>query len=116
MADIEKGLNPADFVFRAPTQNVDGSPIDGTLTYTIYRLSDENDPASAQPYLVLPPSLNQRQDGAYVVQLPDFVAGRHVIALTASDLDGDESALSNTLGFTQTAVGVAPSPPAFLDA
>ena len=116
MADIEKGNNPPELVFQAPTTNVDGSPIDGELTYTIYRLADENDPSSAQEYLVLPPNLNQRQDGAYVLQFPGFVAGRHVIAMTATDIDGDESALSNTLGFTRTAVGVPPNPPAFLDA
>jgi len=111
MADVEKGLNPADFVMQPPTQNVDGTAIDGDLTYKIYRLGDENDLSTAIEYLTLPPSLNQEADGTYIIQLPQFVAGRHVIAMTASDIDGDESALSNTLGFTRTAVGVPPEAP-----
>ena len=115
MADIEKGLNPAEFKFWAPTQNVDGTPVDGPLTYKVYRFGDEADPGTAQEYITLPPDLNQDVDGAYIVPLPQFVAGRHVIALTASDIDGDESALSNTLGFTKTAVGVPPSPPVLSD-
>jgi len=114
MADIEKGINPSDFSFTAPTANVDGSPIDGPLTYTVYRYGDENDPGSAQEYISLPPGLVPEASGDYVVQLPAFVAGRHVISLTATDIDGDESALSNTLGFTKTAVGVPPSPPVLL--
>lgn len=118
MADLEKGLNPPELVFQAPTTNEDGSPIVGDLSYMLYRADDEaslvRDPANQ--YLTLPANLNQRADGAYVLQFPHFAPGRHVIALTAIDIDGDESRLSNTMGFERSSPGVQPSPPVFLDA
>ena len=111
MAAIEKGINPANFKFRAPTENVDGSPVTQSLTYAVYTY-DENEQNPVR-YLDLPPTLNQDVDGAYVVPIEDFPVGRTVIALTATDEDGEESAFSQTLGFRLTD-GVAPNPPLLL--
>lgn len=109
MADIEKGKNPQNFKFQAPTENVDGSPISGPLVYKVYRADNETDPLVE--YLTLPSSLNQDVDGNYVVPVEDFSEGRHVIALTATDAEGDESGFSNTLGFS---IAVAPKAPTIL--
>ena len=111
MADIEKGLNPAEYSFQAPTENVDGSPVSGPLTYNVYRKELESDPFG-DPYLTLPPGLVE-VDGRYTVQIDNFVPGRHVIALTATDIDLEESDFSNTLGFRITD-GIAPQPPLLL--
>ncbi len=110
MADIEKGNNPADYSFQAPTENVDGTPVTGPLTYSVYRKSADGDSFGTIPYLALPPSLVEVA-GRYTVPIENFVEGRHIIALTATDADGDESAFSNTLGFS---INVAPNPPLLL--
>ena len=39
MADIEKGKNPENLRWQAPTENVDGSAISGPLSYNLYRRS-----------------------------------------------------------------------------
>ena len=109
MADIEKGKNPANFKFQAPTENVDGSPVDGPLTYTVYQTDEDG--TNPQAVMQLPPSLNQDVDGNYIVPIENFVEGRWVIALTATDVQGDESGLSNTLGFS---IAVAPKAPLLL--
>lgn len=109
MADIEKGKNPTNFKFQAPTKNVDGSPVSGPLTYIVYQTDEDgNNPIQ---YVALPPSLNQDVDGNYIVPIENFAEGRWVIALTATDSEGDESGLSNTLGFS---IAVAPLPPLLL--
>jgi len=111
MASVEKGVNPESISWQAPTQNTDGSPVKGPLTYNLYRADNEadlvRDPANY--FLALPGSLNP--DGNYEAALPDFPEGRHVIALTAVDIDGDESELSNDLGFR---IGIAPNAPVLL--
>ena len=107
MADIEKGKNPANFKFEAPTENVDGSPITQALTYRVYR-KDDDAGEFADVFLALPSSLNQDVDGKYVVPIESFPEGRSVIALTATDEDGDESGYSNTVGFS---IAVAPRAP-----
>ena len=61
---------------------------------------------SERLFMALPGQLNV--DGLYEAPLPDFPEGRHVIALTAVDVEGDESELSNTVGFR---IGVAPLAP-----
>lgn len=109
MADIEKGKNPANFKFQAPTQNVDGSPITQSLLYKVYRVDEDG--LNPVEFLTLPASLNQDVDGNYIVQIENFPEGRSVIAMTATDEDGDESGLSNTLGFS---IAVAPRPPLLL--
>lgn len=108
MADIEKGINPENFRFQAPTENVDGSPITQALTYSVYTYDElETNPTL---FLQLPSTLNQDVDGLYVVPIEDFPVGRSVVALTATDEDGEESDFSNTLGFRITD-GVAPNAP-----
>lgn len=111
MADVEKGINPENFKFFAPVENVDGSPITQDLTYAVYTY-DENE-ANPTRFLDLPPSLNTDVDGAFIAPISDFPVGRSVISLTATDEDGEESAFSNTLGFRITD-GIAPNPPLLL--
>ena len=69
------------------------------------------DGTNPQAMMQLPPSLNQDVDGNYIVPIENFVEGRWVIALTATDVQGDESGLSNTLGFS---IAVAPKAPLLL--
>ena len=109
MPDIEKGKNPANFKFQAPTLNVDGTPVVGSLLYTVYQTDEDGNSPTA--YMQLPSSLNQDVDGSYIVPIENFAEGRWVIALTATDEQDDESGLSNTLGFS---IGVAPQPPLLL--
>ena len=111
MADLERGLNPPSVFFRAPTENVDGTPVSGPLTYTVYRKAADVD-VFTDPYLVLPPTL-QEVDGVYEAQLSDFPPGRHIIGLTATDVDLEESTMSLTMGFRITD-GVPPNPPELL--
>lgn len=109
MADIEKGTNPAEpLVWQAPTENTDGTPVKGPLTYNLYRAGTEAALVKSPEtlFMALPGQLNV--DGRYEAPLPDFPEGRHVIALTAVDIEGDESELSNTVGFR---IGVAPLAP-----
>lgn len=108
MADIEKGKNPENFKFQAPTTNVDGSAIVGDLIYKVYA---EDYAGAFVELLVLPPSLNKDVDGNYIVPLEYFREGSWVIALTATDSEGDESGFSNTMSFS---IAVAPRPPLLL--
>lgn len=113
MADIEKGINPDNFRWRAPVQNVDGSAITSALDYNLYRAETEAGlEGQTTPYFVVVGALvDQDPDtGADIYEAPieNFPEGRHVIALTAVDADGDESALSNTLGFEIDVVPQAP--------
>lgn len=110
MADIEKGTNPETFSWQAPTQNTDGSAIDGPLNYNLYRGDDETSIGS-EPYFVVVGEL--QSEGVYRAPIEGFPEGRHVIALTAVDAGGDESALSNTLGFS---IALIPQAPVLLDA
>lgn len=107
MADIEKGKNPENLRWQAPTQNVDGSAISGPLNYNLYR----KDPADTdyEFYFVIVGTL--QADGTYQAPLDGFVEGSHEIVLTAVDAEGDESAYSNSVGFT---IGVAPEAPILL--
>ena len=109
MADIEKGVNPVDFRWTAPTENEDGSPINGPLNYNMYRSAIEVINPETDFFYVVVGTL--QTDGSYQAPLDQFPEGRHVIALTAVDADGDESGLSNTLGFR---VGIAPNAPTLL--
>jgi len=111
MADIEKGTNPGDFGWQAPTQNVDGSPIVGSLNYNLYRSSTDVVSTDNGPFYVVVGTL--QADGSYRAPLDQFPEGRNVIALTAVDEGGDESALSNTLGFN-ISDGVEPEAPLLL--
>ena len=111
MADIERGINPENFKFFAPTENVDGTPVTQNLTYAVY-IYDENE-TNPTRFLDLPSTLNTDVDGAFIVPIEDFPVGRTVLALTATDEDGDESAFSQTLGF-RISDGVAPNPPVLL--
>jgi hypothetical protein len=92
MADVEKGKNPENLVWQAPTENVDGSPISGPLSYNLYR----KDAAGEWQFFYV------------IVGELDFPEGSHEIVLTAVDAEGDESAYSNSMGFT---IGVAPKAP-----
>jgi hypothetical protein len=110
LADVEKGLNPEDFGWAAPTKNVDGSDITSLLNYNVYRADDEASLSTALgPFYTVVGTL--QTDGTYRAPLDQFPGGRHVIALTAVDAEGDESSFSNTLGFEVSEVGVPPSPP-----
>lgn len=109
MADLDWGVNPdKPLKWQAPTENVDGTPVKGPLTYNLYRA--ETDAALVKSeetlFMSLPGTLNP--DGYFEAPLPNFPEGDHVIALTAIDIDGDESALSNTVGFR---IGIAPRAP-----
>lgn len=97
MADIEKGENPPNFEWTAPTTNVDGSAINGPLNYRMYRREDD-DPMTAED-LFFEVVGTLQEGGVYQAPFPSMPDGRNVIALTAVDADGDESAFSNTLGF-----------------
>ena len=107
MADVEKGKNPTDFSWTAPTENVDGSPVNGPLNYNLYRSDSEAITKSDFFYVVVG---TLQQDGTYRAPLDQFPEGRNVIVLTAVDADGDESAFSNSLGFSVTD-GLVPRPP-----
>jgi len=107
MADIEKGKNPDNLRWQAPTENIDGSPISGPLSYNLYR----KDP-SEQDYSFFFVIVGALQaDGTYEAPLENFPEGSHEIVLTAVDAEGDESAYSNSVGFT---IGVAPNAPVLL--
>ena len=112
MADLERGANPPDFSFFAPTEDVDGGPVDGPLTYNVYRKGSDTEAFPATAYVQLPPTL-VLENGAYVVPVEGFVDGRHIIALTAVDANDEESAFSQTLGFT-ISDGIPPNPPVLL--
>jgi len=108
VANIEKGVNPGTVRWTAPTENVDGTPVNGPLNYNLYRSDNENISKETDFfYIVVGTLVGENQ---YEAPLDNFPDGRNVIALTAIDIDGDESALSNTVGFTVTD-GVAPLPP-----
>ena len=109
MADIDKGLNPENFSWVPPTSNVDGSPISGPLSYRVYR-GDSDDMLAARPisFYIVVGAL--QEDGTYVAPLSEFPPGKHVIALTAIDAEGDESAFSNTMAFS-ISDKVPPRPP-----
>jgi hypothetical protein len=105
MADVEKGKNPENLVWQAPTENVDGSPISGPLSYNLYR----KDAAGEWQFFYV--IVGELQGDRYVAPLQDFPEGSHEIVLTAVDAEGDESAYSNSMGFT---IGVAPKAPAIV--
>lgn len=106
MADIEQGVNPGNLRWQPPTENTDGSPIRGALSYNLYRADDVAGLASAAVYFVVVGAL--QTDGTYVAPVDNFAEGRHVIAMTAVDEQGDESTRSNTLGFEVRVVPRAP--------
>ena len=106
MADIDKGKNPENLEWIAPTENVDGSPISGPLSYNLYR--KEPGAADYQFFYVI---VGELQGDKYVAPLQNFPEGSHEIVLTAVDTEGDESAYSNSMGFI---VGVAPKAPVLL--
>ena len=107
MAAIEKGKNPANLRWQPPTQNVDGSPVSGPLSYNLYR-KDPGDLAYSFFFVVVG---DLQQDGTYVAPIENFPEGSHEIVLTAVDTEGDESGYSNSVGFT---IGIAPQPPVLL--
>ncbi len=107
MADIEKGKNPANLEWFAPTENVDGSPLSGPLSYNLYR-KDPGDSEYTFFYVVVG---ELQPDGRYVAPLQSFPEGSHEIVMTAVDAEGDESGYSNSVGFT---IGVAPKAPVLL--
>ena len=108
MASVERGTNPTSFSWQPPTENTDGTPVKGPLSYNVYR-SDTDVVTREAVFFVVVGTL--QGDGSYTAPIADFPEGRHVIALTAVDTDGDESELSNTLGFR---IGVSPLPPTLL--
>ena len=102
--DINKGKNPSNFEWVPPTQNVDGSPVSGPLSYNLYR----RDPGQIDYTFFFVVVGTLQTDGNYIAPLSDFPEGSHEIVLTAVDAEGDESSYSNSLGFT---IGVAPKAP-----
>lgn len=113
MASVEIGINPSAFTFEAPTENTDGSAVKGPLSYNVYRSDTEVIDIANGAFFVLVASLNP--DGTYTAPLDLFPEGRTVFALTATDIEGDESDLSNTMGFSITD-GIAPKAPVLLPA
>ena len=113
MADIESGTNPPNIHWQPPTTNTDGSAIVSPLNYNLYRASTEaglvKDPANL--FFVVVGTL--QGDGTYLAPITGFPEGRHVVALTAVDDGGDESALSNSMGFT-ISDGIEPEAPLLL--
>lgn len=107
MADIDKGKNPENLRWQAPVENADGSAISGPLNYNLYRR------APGEPeyvfYFVIVGAL--QADGTYSAPLINFAEGSHELVMTAVDAQGDESAYSNSVGFS---IGVAPKAPKFL--
>ena len=111
MANLELGANPANLKWRAPTENVDGTPIQGPLNYNLYRSDSEPVSKASGVFFVLVGTL--QADGTYEAPLGQFPGGRNVIAITAVDAEGDESELSNDAGF-YISDGVAPRPPVLI--
>ncbi len=100
------GTNPDSLRWQPPTENTDGTPVKGPLSYNLYR-GDAEPPDTL--YFVIVGEL--QQDGTYIAPVENFPEGEHFIALTAVDADGDESDLSNVLQFR---IGVAPRPPVLI--
>jgi len=111
MPDIDRGINPEDFSWTPPTENVDGTPVNGPLNYRLYRRADDQPHTPDDFFFEVVGTL--QPEGHYVAQLTNFPPGASVIAMTAVDADGDESAFSNTMGFALTN-GILPSPPTIL--
>ena len=95
-------INPREFSWTAPTQNTDGSPIVGELSYRMN--------LDGSPFLDFPGTLNP--DGRYYqvtdnMNLPD---GAHVVTLQAFYVDSPElisdpsNALDIIVGVTQPEV------------
>ncbi len=79
-------LGSLQISWQAPTENVDGTPVDGIDTYRIHyggfsRSYDE----------IVEVGGNQ---SSHVLELP---VGSYYIAMTAVDVDGEESALSQEI-------------------
>lgn len=82
-------LNPEKITWTAPTQNVDGTPIDYALAYRLY--------VDGSPVADFPGSLNT--DGRYEMLYADVPAiglGSHAITMTAfrqdiPELESDQS-------------------------
>ena len=75
----------------APTENTDGSPITGALTYNLY--------VDNAHVLSFPGTLNA--EGKYEFAIADVSAmnvdAAYILNLTAVDEDGDESDFSNSI-------------------
>lgn len=106
MADIELGLNPTSLRWQAPTENVDGTPVNGPLNYNLYRRDPSvQDDAFVNVYVVVG---ELQTDGTYTAPIENLASGEHEVALTAVDADGIESDFSNSVGFRLAAVPQAP--------
>lgn len=94
--------NPTKLKWSAPTERVDGTPITGSLTYTMY--------LNGQPFMDLPATLNP--DGQYEAPLTIEEYGHYTVTLTATETYEDgksrESAQSNSVEFVITAAPKAP--------
>ena len=79
-------LGSLQISWQAPTENVDGTPVDGIATYRIH-YGD----FSRNYDVIIDVAGNQRN---HVLELP---VGSYYIAMTAVDIDGEESALSQEI-------------------
>ena len=77
-------LGSLSLSWQAPTENVDGSPIDGL---SAYRIHVGTSPGSYEDIVEV--------SGNIETHSLSLVKGEYYLAMTAVDLDGDESALSN---------------------
>ena len=80
-------INPQNFRWRAPTQNVDGTPITSPLDYELGQLVG----GEMQPMVVIIGEL--QPDGLYEAPVSDmsFEEGEHTVALRAINVDRPES-------------------------
>jgi hypothetical protein len=79
-------LGSLQISWQAPTENVDGTPVDGIATYRIH-YGD----FSRNYDVIIDVAGNQSN---HVLELP---VGSYYIAMTAVDIDGEESALSQEI-------------------
>lgn len=94
--------NPTKLRWSAPTERVDGTPITGSLTYTLY--------LNGAAFMDLPGSLNP--EGEYEAPLTIEEYGHYTATLTATETYEDgkfrESGQSNSVEFVITAAPKAP--------
>jgi hypothetical protein len=100
-------FNPQTLSWRAPTENVDGTPIDYELNYELgFDLPD----GSTQVMVTLPEALNPEGLFEAPINAMDFDNGEWTIRVRAlsEEHEGRISAWSNGITF---AIGAQPNPP-----
>ena len=96
-------FNP-EFLWTAPTEYVSGAPLDPTTDLHATEAFKFYCDGVTEPRITFP-----RDAREWVTAVGDFSVGSHSCYVTATDLEGDESAPSGTVNFTVEAD--APVPP-----